>query len=475
MAVVKVLILNKSVYSKKIILLCLLVFFLTSCAKNQSNIGDNIRHRGVSKAEEVKNPHKDKVHLKRSYAGSVISLREAAQAIVIFHPRIKQAIGNENSEEEMIAIAQSKYYPQVKGGVDTKKDNQNTTNNNNYTQELNIEINQVIYDFGKISNAVKSAEYGHLSAKTQTLMANEELINTAALAVLTIDRTTELSRLAKEQVDSVGSLSGLVDKRHKEGASNLSDVYQAKSRLDDVLSEELDIKSQHKRILRTLGLIIGQKNISNAVVGDLPESFITACSVNPEWQTIPEYKLAEIEAERALVELERAKSEELPTISFRGLASKPLNSISSYNKRNGNRHDVSVGINVSIPLYEGGALSSNKKVAESKIQSAEAKKSEVRLEIEQLIGESEEQLDSLNQRKNLLNQRIENLRNTKELYKKQYLELGTRTLVDLLNSEQEFHQAKVDDVNNHFEIIQTQINCLYQQGKLGEYLHVYSY
>lgn len=463
-------------YGKRIIGLGLCVCFLASCVTNQLNFSKFFA--GKNEAEEselIDRPIRKVAPIKASYTGSTISLREASQAIVLFHPRVKQAMGNEDSEEELVSVAKAAYYPQVKGGVDTRRERRSANNNDMaYLQDLNVEVNQVIYDFGKIASSVKSAEYGHLSAKTQTMQVNEDLINTAALAVITVNRTTELSNLAKEQVSSVGSLTGLVEKRNKEGASNLSDVYQAKSRLDDVLAEELEIDSQHKRILRTLGLVIGQKDIANAVVGDLPTTFITACSMSPEWQSIPEYKLAEIDAEQALAELEMAQAKEMPTISFKGIASKPLNSIPRYDNRASKRHDVSMGINVSIPLYEGGALFSNKKVAESKIKAADARKLDVRLEIEQVIGESELQLQNLNAKKGLLKQRIINLQNTKELYKKQYLELGTRTLVDLLNSEQEFHQAKVDDVNNDFEIIQTQVNCLYQQGKLGEYLQVYA-
>ncbi|MGL4673319.1 MAG: TolC family protein, partial [Wohlfahrtiimonas sp.] len=59
-------------------------------------------------------------------------------------------------------------------------------------------------------------------------------------------------------------------------------------------------------------------------------------------------------------------------------------------------------------------------------------------------------------------------------YKQQYLELGTRTLVDLLNSEQEYHRAQVDVVNNRFDIIQTQLECSYRQGKLAESLNIYA-
>lgn len=99
---------------------------------------------------------------------------------------------------------------------------------------------------------------------------------------------------------------------------------------------------------------------------------------------------------------------------------------------------------------------------------------EVKLNIEQKLSESQVLLQNLNQRKSLLSQRVENLKSTKELYKQQYLELGTRTLVDLLNSEQEYHRAQVDVVNNRFDIIQTQLECAYQQGQLAQSLNIYT-
>ncbi|WP_345668254.1 TolC family protein, partial [Wohlfahrtiimonas larvae] len=391
-----------------------------------------------------------------------VSLQDAAQLIVLFHPRIFQAKGNENTEEEMIAIAEAAYYPQISGGLAAQRENERSNRyDKKYIQDMSVSINQVLYDFGKISSAVKSAKYGHLGAQIQTKLTNEELIHISSLAVITANRSKELGLLAKSQVKSVDSLSQLVEERHAKGASNLSDVYQAKSRLNDVLSEELDVHSQHQSIIKSLGVMIGQKQITEATVGVLPSGLEMACFATPTWHTIPEYELAQIEAERAVTELERAKAEELPTISLTGNASRPLNATPRY----GSRVDTKVGINVSIPVYQGGALSAGKKVAESRIESADARRMEVQLDIEQKLSEAQVHLQNLTQRSNLLNQRVDNLKNTKELYKQQYLELGTRTLVDLLNSEQEYHRAQVDVVNNRFDIIQTQLECAYRQGK----------
>lgn len=459
------------VQNKKVVALGILSCLLASCAQVEKPEHIKQLEENIALDQKANAVTYDQVTRKYNFNKNIVSLSDAAQMIVLFHPRVFQAKGYENSEGEMVNIAEAAYYPQISGGLDSRRESEPSARyDKKYLQDMSLNIDQVLYDFGKISSAVKSAEYGYLGAKVQTKLTNEELIHISSNAVITANRSKELAILAKQQVASVGSLSKLVEDRHEKGASNLSDVYQAKSRLDDVLSEELDVNSQNQSIIRTLGVIIGQKDIKDAVIGNLPTALDNACSIPPSWEKIPEYQLAQIDAERAIADLEKAKADELPTISFNSRVSRPLNATPRY----GSRYDTRIGINVSVPVYQGGALAAGKKVAQSRIESADARRMEIQLDIEQKISEAQVTLDNLHQRTNLLSQRVSNLANTKELYKQQYLELGTRTLLDLLNSEQEYHRAKVDVVNNKFDIVQTQLNCAYDQGKLAEYLGVYT-
>lgn len=425
----------------------------------------------VQKSNQLKLDEKNEKanHKKR---GSSITLVDAAQEIILFHPRVAQAKGEERTEEELIAVAESKYYPQINGGIGMRRDsNRSDRYDREFLQDINLEIEQVLYDFGKRSSAVKSAEYSYLTAKAYTSMTNEELMHIAALTVVAADRYKKLMQLSQDQVQRIAALGKLVDERYEKGASNLSDVYQAKSRLDDVLSEELDVATQHQTVLRTLGIIIGQPQLSNATIGSLPAGLSLACDVAPNWSAIPAYQVAELEAERALAELERAKADELPTISLRGNASRALNATPRY----GSRIDSTVSLNVTMPVYQGGGLSASKRAAANRAQSADAKKAEVQLDVSQKLSDTQVNLENLHKRKNLLMQRVDNLKHTKELYKKQYLELGTRTLVDLLNSEREYHQAQVEVVNNQLDIIQAQLDCAFYQGQLGKSLGINQY
>lgn len=394
-----------------------------------------------------------------------LSLQEVAQRIVFYHPRVVQAIGHEKSEEEMINVAKSAYYPEVRGGLGLKYDrNDSSGNDKEYVPNADIEISQNIYDFGRTANSIKSAEYGHLGAKAMTSATNEELIHTATSEVIAIIRDRQLIKLAKEQVMQVKSLKDLVEERYKKGASNLSDVLQAHSRVDDVESLELDIEAQYESALRNLGIMIGLPNISSVVMGKLPSSLEQSCSLLSEWEEIPEYAIADLEAKRAEAELKFSQANEMPTISLQGNISRPLNDSS----RRGVRNDTRVSLNISVPFYEGGRLEANKRAASSRKLSAEARKEEVRLSVNQALSQLQVRLQNMQKRQSLLVRRVDNLRGTKELYKKQYLDLGTRSLIDLLNSEQEFHQAQVDVEVNKAGIIQVQIDCAFYQGKLRD-------
>ncbi|MBS7826781.1 TolC family protein [Wohlfahrtiimonas chitiniclastica] len=441
---------------------------VASCAVNdghQTHTWDPVEDdpNYVLKAQASEQPLKQ-IH-------GALSLQRAAEEILKYHPRVAQAKGNENSEQERINIAKAGYYPQISGGLGTQYNNNRSRNDRygkDYIQNLNLEVNQVLYDFGKTSSAVKSAEYGYLGAKAYTNMTNEELVHAASLAVISTERYQKMINLAKEQVARVKDLGGLVEQRYEKGASNLSDVYQARSRLDDVQSEELDTVSQYQSTLRTLGIITGQREITGAQVGALPATLSLACSTAPDWKKVPAYAVAELEAEQALADLERARANELPTIALRGNASHPLNAKPRY----GSRTDATVGLNVTVPVYQGGSLSASKRAAQGQAESAAARKANVQLEIGQKMTEAQVHLENLKQRANLLSRRVENLKNTKELYKQQYLELGTRSLLDLLNSEQEYHQARMEVVNNQLDIVQTQVDCAFYQGKLIDLLKI---
>lgn len=57
---------------------------------------------------------------------------------------------------------------------------------------------------------------------------------------------------------------------------------------------------------------------------------------------------------------------------------------------------------------------------------------------------------------------------TRKLYRDQYLQLGTRSLLDLLNAEQEYYTSLNDQIESEHEIYRQSAECLYYMGRLRD-------
>ena len=128
------------------------------------------------------------------------------------------------------------------------------------------------------------------------------------------------------------------------------------------------------------------------------------------------------------------------------------------------RADYNFGISVSSALYSGGARKARARGASYALGAADAAEARVRNEVGRLLAEAERQLSSLTDVADTLAARQASMDETGRLYRLQYLDMGTRTLVDLLNAEQELHQVRFDLVNTRYDIRRLQVDCLFHSG-----------
>lgn len=397
--------------------------------------------------------------------GVELTLQEAVERVVAYHPGLISALGYQESAQEMIDVAKSNYYPKVSGGVSSGYNRYRSGRyEDKYLQNLDLNFQQLIYDFGKTDNTVKKAEFGDLKAEARTNLVLDQLIRETANAALEAVRFKGLTGLAEEQVQQVSQLTSLVEQRYEEGASNLSDVLQARSRLDAVEALVFDVEMQYQKWLQELALLVQLPDITDVSLMGFPDAFAQSCVIqNIEWHRVPEVVMTDMAAEEASADMALASAEEWPTISFQGGVSRAINATPNY----GGRVETSVQLNLSMPFYQGGGLSANKRAASGALRAATAEKAQIRLQVQQRIADQVSRYQALLRRKDLLANRVKNITGTKDLYKKQYVDLGTRSLVDLLNAEQEYHQARVDVLNGELDLKVSQIECAYLQGFLG--------
>lgn len=119
-----------------------------------------------------------------------------------------------------------------------------------------------------------------------------------------------------------------------------------------------------------------------------------------------------------------------------------------------------------MPIYQGGGLTARRNAASHAVETAQSTIQRVRLQVRQKLLEARSEALNLatslqvQARQQALSER------TRQIYQQQYLDLGSRPLLDVLNAEQEVYQARFAQQQTLNQLHQLQLNCLYNTGKL---------
>jgi outer membrane protein, adhesin transport system len=393
---------------------------------------------------------------KAEYKGA-LSLETAVKKAVDWHPAVTETVGRLRQQTESVNEARAGYLPSLSWGVDSSY---NTNRSDRYSPDLNFNVSQMLYDFGKVSNRVKIATAGISGRKSQVLMAVDHLARETSYAVIEIQRNRALKAVARDQIKDVKAILELVKSRTDKGASTRSDLLQAEARVQAAEATLLEIEGELSRwqtVLSNLSGIAGKIEVSNA----MPAWLSKACvSTTLDWSHVPAVMQAEADRKAAAAQIDLAKAEGLPTLSLDAGVGVDVTDMSSRNT------DYSVGLRVTGSLYNGGATSARRNMAAQALGASEAAEARARVDILRELNESSSQISSKQSLYRSLSTRQSTMRQTRDLYQKQYIELGTRSLLDLLNADQELHAARFDINNIQYDLHRLNIDCTFSAGQM---------
>lgn len=396
----------------------------------------------------------------RTERGS-LTMETAVQRALGWHPAVDEATGKIYESDERIRSAQAGYYPKLQAGVNS---GYRSRNQDGWRPQFNVGASQLLYDFGKVASSVDAERAGKNISNARLLLTVDNLARDTANAVVEVQRYRMLSASAQAQVDGVRQIAGLVNERTDKGASTMSDKVQADARVETALATQFQYQSELSRWQVALAALLGGGAANPSA--SVPAWLNKACDVAaPDWEEVPAMLEAQASMEEAKALLAGSRAEAMPTVSLEATTGYDLNGSQNNTTGNDQRHEYSVGVNVSSSLYNGGQTGANRRAAAYALQSAEAAISAARYDVQRNLMEARSQIGALNRLMRSLELRAEMMVKTRDLYREQYVELGTRTLLDLLNAEQELHEARFQTANTVHDIRRLDISCLYSSGK----------
>jgi outer membrane protein len=385
-----------------------------------------------------------------------LALEDAILQAICSHPKTRQAWANARAQAAVVGVAKAAYLPTLNltGGVE--RDQRSTTydygavglgavsrSQQATTKYGMLNLSWVLFDFGKRSAGLQQAREllaAALAAEDDTLQT--VLFSTAQAyydlrdAQASVDAALQTERIAQDSLLAAHA-------KHDAGAGTLSDQLQAQTTYRRAVLDRVSAEGNARVAQGSLAVSMGRE--ANTVVrivssDPVPDDNTAAASID---SLVDEAKMrhpklaaarARLAAARANVDMVRAQGR--PTISLTGSFTQnnptyqqQADSFPVSRNRSGR-----IGIQVTIPLFEGFASGYRVADAQSRADAQETELRNTELQVSLDVWRSYQALqsDTVNLRtsRDLLNEAQRSLEIARGRYKE-----GVGTFVELSNAQ----------------------------------------
>ncbi len=312
-------------------------------------------------------------------------------------------------------------------------------------------------------------------SEAQLVQARQDLILRVAQAYFDVLNAEENLQAVRAQKSAIGQQLEQAKKNFEVGTSTITDTHEAQSRFDLATAQEIGADSDLEVKKRALQVLVGKE--TNVLAGLRP-----AARIEPpqpaemaKWVDAAErdnlaVQIQQANAEVAGREVERIRAAHYPT----------LNLVASYGRNSGtgalalgnvspgydNTTGV-VGVQLNVPLFQGGAVVSQQRAAEASRDGAAAGLESARRGA--ALSARQSYLGVVNgvAQVKALEAALRSSQSSLDANKLGY-EVGVRINIDVLNAEQQLYATRSSLAKARFDTLLAQLKLKYAVGALGD-------
>ncbi len=303
--------------------------------------------------------------------------------------------------------------------------------------------------------------------------AAQELIVRVADAYFQVLAALDNLRFVQAEKEAIAEQLNQTKQRFKVGLTAITDVHEAQSRYDQSVAQEIEARN----------LVATTRENLRELIGDYPRTLAGLSAEVPlvrpdpddvdEWvKTAEQRSLALIVAEKAReiarAEIERRKAGHYPTLDLTASAGTTITEGGVFLSFTGRTiDDARIGLQLNLPLYQGGAVVSQTRQAAYRY--AQAREEYIR---QKRATERSTRTAYLNVLSNIstvkaFKQALKSARTALEATEAGY-EVGTRNAVEVLNSRREVFRAERDYARSRYNYIVQTLRLRQAAGILTE-------
>lgn len=400
-------------------------------------------------------------------AEPLVTLKDMVEKVVTSNPEVQARYHKFLESGFDQEIARSVFLPKA-DVVSTYRNQEELTKNigNTAVPHMNNELvlRQMIFDGFRTNNEVKRLGHANRVRYYELQSVMQETTLEFMRAYIDALRYRELSQFAKDNYIVHKQLFDRIKERVDAGVARKVDLEQATGRLAlaeaNLLTEATNLHDVTARMQRLYGELPPDTLefptfFSAGVEPTSTDALKVAYTQNPDLLSTIE----DIQAQKNQVKTDEGRY--FPRLDLQ--ARKNLGT-SSDGKFSTSAADV-LELTMNFNLFNGFADQNSIKQAAQKLNGAQDKRDKACVDTRQLVVIAYNDIERLKQQLIYRKQHKDSIENAREAYRKQF-DIGQRTLLDLLDTENEYFQAKRSFTNTEFDIQTAYARTYAGQGEL---------
>ncbi|HGY9617105.1 TolC family outer membrane protein [Vibrio harveyi] len=374
------------------------------------------------------------------------TLEQAVENTLISNPDIKSAFNEFVSKRYVNEASSGAYLPSVDldagvgyEGINPAESNRKSTDLTR--KEATITLTQLIWDGSATLNDIDRTAADAESVRYQLLADAQDKALEVAKVYLDAVKAYEVLTLSENNLKVHKKIYQDIKKRVDSGIGSTADLTQVEARL----------AKAHGNLVAAQNNLFDTHTIFTRLVGQAPQGLIfpradqnfipytVDDAIDLAFNSHPVIKISKADVDSAKFQYKQSKGNYYPTVSVE--ASQTWRDDAAGVK--GNSDETTAMLRMRYNLYNGGSDSANAESFAYQLNKAKDLRERAYRNVEEGLRLSWSALDLTQQQKQFLSDHVDSASETVIAYEKQY-RIGKRTLLDLLNTENELFEARKD-------------------------------
>lgn len=404
------------------------------------------------------------------------SLQNAVFRAIAGYPEIRAEISRKSAQEQALRQAKAGYYPSVDllAGVGNENSDNRFTRAIGATDYVNLTrreesfiVTQNLFKGFGTSNDIKRNLAKVLAANNRLHDVTEKTALRAAEVYTEVLRQQALLDISRQSLQLHLDLFNKVQSRSRSGVGRKADIEQAMGRVAlaraNLIADQSNLEGANTRYQRIIGVMPVNLAAPPDESSKLPKDIDMLLQKTLE--NNPLLKSARAEVDAANAQRQVAKSPYYPSLDlvFSQSRGENLDGIEGVEK------DYSLMLKMRYNLFNGGYDTARVDEAGYRVNESREELNNVRRQVVETTRLSWNSYQSIDQQLPYLQQHVSAAQSTRAAYADQF-KIGQRTLLDLLDSENELYQAQRKSISAKYDRQLSIYRILANMGELVEQL-----